>query len=69
LKTCAEAVEHQRFALEHAPQVARYREFLIQQYENYARLLRLQKRANEAETIVAACDKLRTRAAEPKNKP
>jgi serine/threonine protein kinase len=72
VKTCAEAVEHQRFAQEHAPQVARFREFLIQQYENYARLLRIQKRASEAETIVAACDKLRSRGmrtAGPTSKP
>ena len=62
VKTCSQAIEHQRFALDHAPQVARFREFLIQQYSNYARLLRAQKRLEEAELAAATGRQLRTGA-------
>lgn len=50
----AQAIEHQRFALDHAPSVARFRQFLGQQYANYSRVLRGQHRTAEAEEADAA---------------
>ena len=59
LTAYAESIRHQCFALERAPQVARFREFLAQQYDNYARLLRSRHRVAEAEAALAAGNKLR----------
>ncbi len=38
-KTYGQAIEHQRFAYEHAQQVAQFREFLDKHYANYRRTL------------------------------
>ncbi|MHC4403930.1 MAG: protein kinase domain-containing protein [Planctomycetota bacterium] len=43
-----EAIEHQRFALAHAPEVARFRDFLGKHYGNLGRALRAVSRHDEA---------------------
>lgn len=59
------AIERQRFAWERAPQVTRYRQFLIQQYENYARVLRAEKRPAAADRAMAACDRVKVSKPQP----
>jgi len=58
----AQAIEHQRFALDHAPSVARFRQFLGQQYVNYSRVLRGQNRTAEAQEADAAQKELSAKA-------
>jgi len=48
------AIEHQRAALDAAPQVARFRDFLSRQYWNYARLLHTVGRNTEAADAILA---------------
>ncbi|MBN2474358.1 MAG: serine/threonine protein kinase [Pirellulales bacterium] len=49
-----QAIEHQRFALEHAPEVREFREFLSKHYVNYARVLRATGDFDEATRIALA---------------
>ena len=54
-----QAVEHQRFAVEQAPKVSRFRQFLVVHYDNYAEALRRLNRHDEADQIAAARQQLR----------
>ena len=48
------AIEHQRFALEHAETVARFREFLSKHYWNYSQFLQKLGRVNKAGEVAVA---------------
>lgn len=65
----AEAISHQRLALERGPAVARFRQFLSQQYANYSRVLRAQRRGAEADAAAAARDGLGAGAPPPDPRP
>jgi tetratricopeptide (TPR) repeat protein len=52
------AIEHQRFAVEQSADTERFREFLAQQYTNYARALRSAGRLAEADDAARARDRL-----------
>ncbi len=52
--TFKQAIEQQRFAREHAPEVARFRLFLAKHYANYRRVLRASHRWTEDLKAVAA---------------
>lgn len=52
------AIEHQRFAMEQSSSMERFREFLTQQYANYARALRSAGRLAEADDAARARDRL-----------
>jgi tetratricopeptide (TPR) repeat protein len=52
------AIDHQRFAMEQSSGTQRFREFLAQQYANYARALRADGRPTEADAAARARDLL-----------